>query len=249
MQLHWFCRRVNGSYAPTAWQILFNARDVIRRGSYTLRLALASANFAEIQVWINRHSGVGPHFSTGMTGRDNAIARHGIHGLYRLYSVSISGSQLIEGRNTIYLRQARGSLPFVGAMYDYIRLEAPQQSDSSAVSYTNMNMINACTSILIMCVTWWIWYTVVINLVQIGIGRWTSRNRQQCFILLLFSHTRICFIFTCYLLVNIRLAWPEEFFYLRFDCRYIRHNLLSVWNCILLFYFIFQFQYVFYIKK
>ncbi|KAL1540765.1 rhamnogalacturonan endolyase [Salvia divinorum] len=119
-------RQVKGSYVATAWQVVFNARRVLRRGSYTLRVALASANFAEIQVWVNKHKGVGPHFSTGMIGGDNAIARHGgIHGLYRLYNVNISGSQLLEGRNIIYLRQARGSLPFLGAMYDYIRLEAP----------------------------------------------------------------------------------------------------------------------------
>ncbi|XP_042015515.1 probable rhamnogalacturonate lyase B isoform X2 [Salvia splendens] len=118
-------RRVKGSYVATAWQVVFNARHVQMRGIYTLRVALASANFAEIQVWVNKHKGVGPHFSTGIIGGDNAIARHGIHGLYRLYSVKISGSQLLEGRNTIYFRQARGYLPFLGAMYDYIRLEAP----------------------------------------------------------------------------------------------------------------------------
>lgn len=116
---------MKGSYVATAWQVVFNVRHVKMRGIYTLRVALASANFAEIQVWVNKHKGVGPHFSTGMIGGDNAIARHGIHGLYRLYSVNISGSQLLEGRNKIYLRQARGYLPFLGAMYDYIRLETP----------------------------------------------------------------------------------------------------------------------------
>lgn len=112
-------------YVPTTWEIVFNARNVMRRGSYTLQLALASSSFAEIQVRVNEQNGRGPHFSTGRIGRDNAIARHGIHGLYRLYSVSISGSQLVEGRNTIYLRQARGANPFTGVLYDYIRLEAP----------------------------------------------------------------------------------------------------------------------------
>lgn len=70
-----------------------------------------------------------PHFSTGKIGRDNAIARHGIHGRYWLYGVDIAGSQLVEGENTIYLKQATGNNPFVGAMYDYIRLEAPSQQD------------------------------------------------------------------------------------------------------------------------
>ncbi|KAG6389057.1 hypothetical protein SASPL_150516 [Salvia splendens] len=94
-------RRVKGSYVATAWQVVFNARHVQMRGIYTLRVALASANFAEIQVWVNKHKGVGSHFSTGMIGGDNTISRHDIHGLYRLYSVNISGSQLLEERNTI----------------------------------------------------------------------------------------------------------------------------------------------------
>ncbi|XP_057807277.1 probable rhamnogalacturonate lyase B [Salvia miltiorrhiza] len=158
-------RKVSKGYVPTAWQIVFNVRHVIRAGTYTLRLALASANYAEIQVRINKRSGIRPYFSTGVIGADNAIARHGIHGLYRLYSVEISGSQLLQGRNTIYLRQARGALPFVGAMYDYIRLEAPPQSShqshSTAVSYANS--INSCTSVLIMCITSSISYAILIK--------------------------------------------------------------------------------------
>lgn len=120
-----FFRHVNRNYVPTTWRIVFEARNVERRGTYTLRLALASASFAEIQVWINNGNRGSPRFSTGRIGRDNAIARHGIHGLYRLYSVNISGYELVEGRNTIYLRQGRGMNPFIGVLYDYIRLEAP----------------------------------------------------------------------------------------------------------------------------
>ncbi|KAL1566779.1 rhamnogalacturonan endolyase [Salvia divinorum] len=120
-------RHVNKEYVPTTWQIVFYLRKVVRRGSYTLRVALASSSFAEIQVGINNNNNQHPHFSTGRIGRDNAIARHGIHGLYKLYSVTISGCQLVEGRNTIYLRQARGGNPFTGVLYDYIRLEAPPQ--------------------------------------------------------------------------------------------------------------------------
>lgn len=74
---------------------------------------------------MNDPYGRGAHFTTGRIGMDNAIARHGIHGKYWLYSVSLSGSELVDGRNTIYLRQAKGSMPFNGVMYDYIRLEAP----------------------------------------------------------------------------------------------------------------------------
>ncbi|KAL0379034.1 UNVERIFIED_CONTAM: hypothetical protein Sradi_3208900 [Sesamum radiatum] len=131
---HWFFAHVNrkinkDNYVPTTWKILFDVRDVIREGQYTLRIALASASLAEIQVWINDQHTRPPHFTTRRIGRDNAIARHGIHGKYWLYRVAISGFQLVNGKNTIYLRQARGSNPFIGVMYDYIRLEGPPEQD------------------------------------------------------------------------------------------------------------------------
>lgn len=69
-----------------------------------------------------------PHFTTGFIGKDNAIARHGIHGLYWLYAMGIPGSQLVTGSNTIYLTQSRGNSPFKGIMYDYIRLEGPPET-------------------------------------------------------------------------------------------------------------------------
>lgn len=81
------------------------------------------------QVWINNRNSSTPHFRTGRIGRDNAIARHGIHGKYWVYSVNVVGSQLLEGRNSIYLKQATGKTPFAGVMYDYIRLEAPSQQE------------------------------------------------------------------------------------------------------------------------
>lgn len=77
------------------------------------------------QVRINDPYGRRPHFTTGRIGMDNVIARHGINGIYWLYSVSLSGFQLVEGRNTIYLRQAKELGPFSGVLYDYIRLEGP----------------------------------------------------------------------------------------------------------------------------
>lgn len=77
------------------------------------------------KVRINDYNPTSPHFTTGLIGQDNAIARHGIHGLYRLYSVNVWGSLLLEGRNVIFLTQAVGVRPFRGIMYDYIRFEQP----------------------------------------------------------------------------------------------------------------------------
>ncbi|KAL3613580.1 hypothetical protein CASFOL_042614 [Castilleja foliolosa] len=129
----WFFAHVNRNvdnkkYTPTTWRISFDATNVSRTWSHTLRLALASANLAEIQIWINEPHRHRPHFKTGRIGRDNSIARHGIHGRYWLYNVNISGSQFVQGRNIIYLKQARSSGPFTGVLYDYIRLEGPPQA-------------------------------------------------------------------------------------------------------------------------
>ncbi|GER47111.1 rhamnogalacturonate lyase family protein [Striga asiatica] len=113
----WFFAHVN--------RIVFDERNVRRTETYTLRLALASASLAELQVWINNPNSHQPHFTTGKIGRDNTIARHGIHGKYWLYEVTLSGYQLVNGNYTIYLKQARTSGLFAGVLYDYIRLEGP----------------------------------------------------------------------------------------------------------------------------
>lgn len=70
-----------------------------------------------------------PHFETPSIGRSNAIARHGIHGLYWLFNFKIQGLHLQKGENTIYLKQIKGGNPFYGHQYDYIRLEGPPQQN------------------------------------------------------------------------------------------------------------------------
>ncbi|CAL5365112.1 unnamed protein product [Camellia sinensis] len=133
-QTDWFFAHVNRNignktYEPTTWRIIFDLDNVRETATYTLQLALASAHEAELEVRINDPDAMPPHFTTGFIGKDNAIARHGIQGLYWLYSVEISGSQLVSETNTIYLTQSRGSSPFKGIMYDYIRFEGPPETD------------------------------------------------------------------------------------------------------------------------
>ena len=83
------------------------------------------------KVRINDPKAETPLFTTGEIGHDNTIARHGIHGLYRLYNIAIPGSLLVEGdTNTIYLTQTISTSPFQGLMYDYIRLEGPTPQPS-----------------------------------------------------------------------------------------------------------------------
>lgn len=85
-----------------------------------------SSFFVLFQIYINPELNRGyPIARIGSIGRDNAIARHGIHGLYWLYSFDIPAKFVLAGTNTISLNQRTGSTPFVGLMYDYIRLEGP----------------------------------------------------------------------------------------------------------------------------
>lgn len=81
--------------------------------------------YLQCQVRVNNPKASRPLFSSGLIGRDNSIARHGIHGLYWLYNVDIPSAQLVEGDNTIFLTHSRGNGPFQALMYDYIRLEGP----------------------------------------------------------------------------------------------------------------------------
>ncbi|URD74020.1 Rhamnogalacturonate lyase [Musa troglodytarum] len=126
----WFYAHVTrkhgqASYQASTWQIKFRLNSVHRKGTYKLRLALASAVLSELQVRFNNPTAQPADFTTGLIGRDNSIARHGIHGLYWLFSIDVDSSWLLEGDNVIFLTQTRSETPFQGVMYDYIRLEAP----------------------------------------------------------------------------------------------------------------------------
>ncbi|PKA46203.1 hypothetical protein AXF42_Ash015496 [Apostasia shenzhenica] len=116
------------SFSPTTWQIKFQLNDVKQNGRYILRVAIASATLSEMQVRFNDSKSTRAHFSTGLIGRDNSIARHGIHGLYWLYNIPVRNKWLVEGENTVFLTQPRCSSPFQGIMYDYIRLEGPSET-------------------------------------------------------------------------------------------------------------------------
>ncbi|KAL3733037.1 hypothetical protein ACJRO7_022544 [Eucalyptus globulus] len=118
-------RKQDGSHEGTTWQIKFNLSYVERSKSHKLRIAIASATLAELQVRVNDPKARRPLFTSGLIGRDNSIARHGIQGLYWLFNVNVPGTLLNEGENTIFLTQPRCDSPFQGLMYDYLRLEGP----------------------------------------------------------------------------------------------------------------------------
>ncbi|GAB4847199.1 hypothetical protein Ancab_026209 [Ancistrocladus abbreviatus] len=130
----WFFAQVtrefeNSTLSGTTWQIKFQLDDLVPSSMYTLRIALAAASESDLQVWFNRPPGLSnPQFGTHMIGRDNAIARHGIHGLHWSCDIDVQSEWLQTGNNTIYLRQLRALSPFEGIMYDFIRFEGPSQS-------------------------------------------------------------------------------------------------------------------------
>ncbi|THU63923.1 hypothetical protein C4D60_Mb01t20970 [Musa balbisiana] len=132
----WFYAHVTrkdgqGSHQATTWQIRFRLDSVHPNGPYKLRLALAAAHLSELQVRFNNPRVQPAHFTTRLIGRDNSIARQGIHGLYWLFSIDVESSWLLEGDNIIFLTQTRCQSPFQGVMYDYIRMEAPADTVAS----------------------------------------------------------------------------------------------------------------------
>ncbi|KAK7366899.1 hypothetical protein VNO80_08902 [Phaseolus coccineus] len=127
----WFFAQVTrctgkSKFVATTWQIQFQLENIIKGANYTLQLALASATNSQLEVRFNKPKANPPYFSTELLiGDDNAIARHGIHGLYELYTVAVNSNQLVKGNNIIYLTQSLVKGQFEGVMYDYIRLESP----------------------------------------------------------------------------------------------------------------------------
>ncbi|KAF3447275.1 hypothetical protein FNV43_RR12455 [Rhamnella rubrinervis] len=126
-------RRKDDTHVGTTWQIRFKLNNVDRSCTYKLRVALASATLAELQVRVNDPNARRPLFTTGLIGRDNSVARHGIHGLYWLYNINVPGTHLVEGDNTLFFTQPRCTSPFQGIMYDYIRFEGPPSSGAASI--------------------------------------------------------------------------------------------------------------------
>lgn len=129
----WFYAHLNrimpdGSYAPTTWEIRFELLKVVPDSPYKLRIATASSHTASIQLFVNKLDYAKPVFDTLQYGRDNATARHGIHGLYTLWNIDIEPKLLQVGKNSFYLSQRKDYGPFAAVMYDYLRLEAPASS-------------------------------------------------------------------------------------------------------------------------
>ncbi|CAD6254960.1 unnamed protein product [Miscanthus lutarioriparius] len=119
-------RMVGNVSTPTTRQIRFNLDHVVANGTYTLRIALAAAQMSRLTVRVNGRATREAVFSTPEFGDGNAIARHGIHGgVQWSFEFPIRGYLLQQGKNSISITQTRAFGPFLGVMYDYLRLEGP----------------------------------------------------------------------------------------------------------------------------
>ncbi|XP_066341864.1 uncharacterized protein [Miscanthus floridulus] len=132
-----FTRKVGQVAVPTTWQIRFNLDRVVADGDYTLRIALASSEMCRLQVQVNGDARRGGVFTTPDMGDDNAITRHGIHGMQRSLEFAVGGHLLRQGDNTIGLelitqQGPEGPAMVAGVMYDYIRLEGPPSSGAAS---------------------------------------------------------------------------------------------------------------------
>lgn len=81
-----------------------------------------------MQLFVNKIDPAKPHFDTLQYGRDNAVARHGIHGLYKVWTIDVNANLLQVGQNNFFLTQRKATGPFTAVLYDYLRLEAPSSS-------------------------------------------------------------------------------------------------------------------------
>lgn len=90
--------------------------------------------YIALQVYVNGMDLEHMVFQVMNLGTDNAVCRHGIHGLYQLLSIGVSSSLLVKGDNSMFLTQARSGDALCGILYDYIRLEAPLPSGNSCGS-------------------------------------------------------------------------------------------------------------------
>ncbi|KAL3679649.1 hypothetical protein R1sor_022605 [Riccia sorocarpa] len=129
----WFFAHVNRpNRTTTQREIQFFLEDVVP-GDYTLRLAIAGAHQAALEIRLNNPTG-SPLHDTGAFGRDNALARAGIHGHYHEFTISLSHMNFRAGMNSLFLRQRKNQNKFSYVMYDYIRLEAPMTFTQSLIA-------------------------------------------------------------------------------------------------------------------
>jgi len=108
---------------PWKWRIHFNLTNV-PPGMATLTLAIASAQRAKIDVFVNNEAQVFAQVTPSVQG-GNALLREGIHAKYCVESVSLPTGRLKNGDNIITLALNGAGSTDAHVMYDYLSLELP----------------------------------------------------------------------------------------------------------------------------
>lgn len=108
-------------WVGTTWRIRFEMPGSPKGGTGVLRLALASAHNAKLEVGLN-----GRVIDAFRTPADNAVIRAGIHGQYSEQDTFFDAAMLRAGENTITLSQRAGGNAQKSVMYDCVRLEVDE---------------------------------------------------------------------------------------------------------------------------
>jgi rhamnogalacturonan endolyase len=110
--------------APWKWRIHFQLDGAPPTGQATLTLAIASADRARLDIYVNDESKPLATVTPSVQG-GNALLREGIHAKYCVEQVVIPANTLKSGDNTITLVQSNVRSPGYHVMYDYLSLELP----------------------------------------------------------------------------------------------------------------------------
>lgn len=111
----------DGAWEGTTWRVEFDVATAPKRGTATLRLALAAAHAAKLHVAINDQT-----IDKWSVNTDNAMIRAGIHGQYTLRDIPFDAARLKAGRNVLTLTQENGRNQAPNVMYDCLRLEVDE---------------------------------------------------------------------------------------------------------------------------
>jgi rhamnogalacturonan endolyase len=119
------CRYMVGD-KPEAWKwrVHFNLTSKPALGNATLTLAIASAQRASINVYVNNEAQPLAKVTPAVQG-GNALLRESIHAKYCVEYVSFPVSKLVTGANTVTLEFPASNSADAHVMYDSVSLELP----------------------------------------------------------------------------------------------------------------------------
>jgi rhamnogalacturonan endolyase len=113
-----------GTTGPWEWKVNFNLPAVPRSGNATLTVAVASAYYSGLFLYLNDSPTSFARIIPPVSG-GNALLRQGIHAKYSYVDIPIPVSSLRTGANTFTFRFSSGVGFSPHVMYDYLRLELP----------------------------------------------------------------------------------------------------------------------------